>query len=227
MKLFQILLFALLFSSFSAQAQKEEPEPKDFKVLSETVDKQGNTVRKISYQSGAMIVTKTTITPPFPSLKDRKPINPDTLDKDSILILVEKTDYLVAVIYKKKRIRQYRAVFGPDRLRDKMQEGDRSTPEGWFKVLAKKDHNNWQKFILLDYPNATSYERFNERKQKGLIPKNATIGNSVGIHGTFKSGVQMVDWGIGWTDGCIALKPEDIEDLYKFVFPGTKVYVRR
>lgn len=206
---------------------KDEEEMKNFKVLSETKDKAGNTVRKVQYQQGAMTVTKTIITPPFPSLQDRRPIDPDTLNKDSLLILVEKTNYLVAIIYKRQRIRQYRAVFGPDRLIDKMREGDRATPEGWFKVVSKRNHDTWQKFILLDYPNETSYKRFQERKKEGLIPSNATIGHSVGIHGVAQSGKEMIDYGIGWTDGCIALKPEDIIDLERFIKPGTRVYVRR
>src|SRR5690606_14388487 len=131
------------------------------------------------------------------------------------------------IVYKRKRIRQYRAVFGPEPQKDKMMEGDRCTPEGWFKIVAKRDHKNWQKFILLDYPTQRSRELFKQRKAKGLIPSNASIGGSIGIHGTFLSGVKMIDWGMGWTDGCVAMKPADIEDFYRFVFPGTRVYVRR
>jgi hypothetical protein len=190
-----------------------EPEKKDFKVISETKDKYGN--------------VETLILPPFPALGERIKVNPDTLNHDSIMVFVDKSNYLVAILYKRKRIRQYRAVFGPDRMKDKMMEGDRCTPEGWFKIVSKKEHGNWQKFLLLDYPNQTSYTRFNERKHEGTIPQSAQIGGSVGIHGTFLSGVKMVDWGVGWTDGCIALKPEDINDLYQFVFPGTRVFVRR
>ncbi|HLS71171.1 MAG TPA: L,D-transpeptidase [Chitinophagaceae bacterium] len=201
--------------------------PKDVEVLKTYKDKHGNTVRKIRYKKGNSIVTETTITPPFPSLKDRTPINVDTLNPDSLMILVEKSKYLVAVIYKRQRIRQYKAVFGPERLEDKKMEGDRMTPEGWFKVVSKRNHANWQKFILLDYPNENSYKNFRENKAKGIIPPNARIGGSIGFHGTLKGAQDMVDYGIGWTDGCIALKPEDIEDLYLFLQAGTRVYVRR
>jgi murein L,D-transpeptidase YafK len=215
----------------SGQAPAAKPKPElekvDLKVLSETKDKYGNTVRKIQYRQGASVITETLILPPFPSLGERKKINVDTLNHDSMMVLVDKTNYLVSLIYKRKRIRQYRAVFGPDRLKDKMKEGDRCTPEGWFKVVSKKEHSNWQKFILIDYPNEKSYEKFNERKQDGLIPSGAQIGGSVGIHGTFTSGVKMVDWGVGWTDGCIAMKPEDINDFYQFIWPGTRILVRK
>ncbi|KAA5534481.1 murein L,D-transpeptidase [Taibaiella lutea] len=228
-----LLLLFIFIIPFTASSQTNvptkapEPEKKNFKVISETKDKYGNIVRKVQYSQGATTVTETLILPPFPALGERIKVNPDTLNHDSIMVFVDKTNYLIAILYKRKRIRQYRAVFGPDRLKDKMMEGDRCTPEGWFKIVSKKEHGNWQKFLLLDYPNQASYTKFNERKQEGTIPQGAQIGGAVGIHGTFLSGVKMVDWGVGWTDGCIALKPEDINDLYQFVFPGTRVFVRK
>lgn len=208
-------------------AKKTATEPTDAKIISEVKDKNGNIIRTIQYREGAAIVTQQIIFPPFPGLDERSAINPDTLNFDSLMVLVDKTNYLIAVIYKRKRIRQYRAVFGPNRLADKMREGDRCTPEGWFKIVEKRDHGEWQKFMLIDYPNTESYKKFNERLSDHTIPNGSRIGGSVGIHGTFKGGDPMVDMGIGWTDGCIALKSVDIIDLYKFVRPGTRVYVRR
>lgn len=199
---------------------------RDLKILEEKKDRHGNIIRTVQYYDGNLKVTETVILPPFPALGERKKINMDTLNKDSLLIYVDKSQYLVALLYCRKRIRQYRAVFGPDPKKDKMMEGDRATPEGWFKVVSKKEHKEWQKFILIDYPNADSYEKFYKRKKEGLIPGNASIGGAVGIHGTFKSGVKMVDLGLGWTDGCVALKPEDIDDLYQFVGPGTRIFVK-
>jgi lipoprotein-anchoring transpeptidase ErfK/SrfK len=228
-----LLLASLLTVPVWAQAQPSPgtnakgKEVRDLKITKETTDKYGNIVREVEYYDGQMKITEVVIIPPFPKLGDRLKVDLDTLNRDSLMVYVDKSQYLVALLYRRKRIRQYRAVFGPDPKKDKMMEGDRATPEGWFKVVSKKEHGAWQKFILIDYPNAASYEKFNQRKKEGLIPPNASIGGSVGIHGTFKSGVKMVDWGMGWTDGCVALKPEDIEDLYKFVAPGTRVFVKR
>lgn len=218
------VLATVFFLSVNSAAQ--EKQIRDLKVIKEVKDKHGNMMRTVEYYDGNTKITETIIIPPFPSLGDRKKINIDTLNQDSIMVYVDKNQFLVAVLYKRKRIRQYRAVFGPDPKKDKMMEGDRATPEGWFKIVSKKEHSNWQKFILIDYPNAESYAKFNKRKQEGKIPQSARIGSAVGIHGTFKSGVKMIDWGMGWTDGCIAMKPEDIEDFYKFVFPGTRVFVK-
>ncbi len=224
--IFNVVLILTCFFSVSVFAQSNEG-PSDIKVLKQGKDKHGNTVRVIQYKKGNSVVTETTITPPFPSVDARPKVNIDTLNQDSLMVLVDKTNYLVAIVYKRQRIRQYKAVFGPERLEDKKMEGDRMTPEGWFKVVSKRNHNSWQRFILLDYPNHHSYENFKNHKSKGAIPSSARIGGAIGFHGTLKSTAEMVDYGIGWTDGCIALKPEDIEDLYLFLQPGTRVYVRR
>ncbi len=229
-----VVLTILLASSIVLIAQnkttKKETdvaEVQDLKVIKETKDSRGYTIREVQYKEGGFLVTKTIVLPPFPGLDERIPVKADTLIQDSLMILVDKTNYLLAVVYRRKRIRQYRAGFGPDRLQDKMMMGDRCTPEGWFKVVSKRNHNVWQKFILLDYPNNASYKKFNERKAKKEIPSDAAIGYAIGIHGTFTGGEKLIDTGIGWTDGCVALKPKDIVDLYKFIEPGTRVYVRR
>lgn len=178
-------------------------------------------MKKMWHENGT--VTIMVLPPP---VGERTPINMDTIDKSQIVVVVDKSEYLLYILHKKKRIRQYRAVFGPDRMRDKHNAGDRCTPEGWFKIIAIRDHKAWQKFMLLDYPTSESYERFSERKRKGLVPPNAGIGSAIGIHGTFRGGEGMVDNGFGWTDGCVALKPSDIYDLNKFVQVGTRVFIR-
>lgn len=206
--------------------QQDNGTIRNYKVLSEVTNKDGSVTRKVQFQRGNILVTQTILLPPMPAIGYHKPIDPDTMNHDSVLVYIDKEDYLLAVIYKRKRIRQYRAVFGPDRLGDKMEEGDRKTPEGWFKVVSKRPDSRWSKFILLNYPNDSSYARFYRRKREGLIPQNATIGNNIGIHGTYPTGVGMVDIGLGWTDGCISLKPKDVDDLYRLVWPGTRVYIK-
>lgn len=229
MKFLSTLLFVLMvvLGRTESWGQQEEVTPKAVKVLEEKTDANGNIVRKIQYIEKGMKITKTTISPPMPGFKDRRPYNIDTMNMDSLMVLVEKSKYLVAIIYKKKRIRQYRAVFGPEPTKDKLREGDRNTPEGWFKVLSIRDNSNWGKFIHLNYPTEASYKKHKEAKAQGLIPQNATIGHSIGIHGTYPTGAGMVEMGLGWTDGCISMTTTDIMDFYKFVKPGMKVLVRK
>ena len=81
--------------------------------------------------------------------------------------------------------------------------------------------------MLLDYPNATSREKFNLRKQRGEIPANASIGGGIGIHGTWPRDDYMIDRYKNWTEGCISMKNEDVKEIYQFASAGTKVTIKK
>lgn len=145
----------------------------------------------------------------------------------TIYIIIDKSDYELQVYDDKGWYATYPVVFGSSSLDDKEMEGDRKTPEGTFKVISKKTHPKWDRFIMLDYPNKESYEKFNQRKRSGQIPGNAQIGGGVGIHGTWPHEDYQVDKYKNWTNGCISLKNEDVEDLYDYIAIGTKVIIRK
>ncbi len=144
-----------------------------------------------------------------------------------ISIIVDKSDYELHIYDDEGWYATYPVVFGNKSLDDKMMEGDRNTPEGEFKVIAKRPHNKWNKILLLDYPTRQSWEKFNRRKTEGLIPKSAKIGGDIGIHGTWAHDKLVVDDFTNWTQGCVALRNEDLDDIYRFVEIGTKVTIRK
>jgi|GEM_PF-1520759 len=207
--------------------KKEEPEIKNIKVLSEQSDGKGNIVRVIQYNKGMLRITETIIKPKTPSIGGYgRPINPDTMDKKEVLLVVEKSKYTVEVLYRRRPIRMYRATFGPQPKMNKCMEGDRCTPEGSFTITNLNPRSPYNKFMLLSYPDSKDWERFNELKKEGKIPTSAKIGGSIGIHGIWKGGDQLIDLGVGWTDGCVALKNNDVDELYSLVGIGTKVVIR-
>lgn len=226
--LLSFVLFLLLPHVSYAQAKPEppsEPKPTNYKLVDEHIDKDGNTIRTIQYDQGNKHIRETQIIKNI--LNVHVPISPDTMDKDSVLILIDKSDHTAEVYYRHKMIRAYKAVFGPRPLDDKKMAGDRCTPEGWFTIKSKNPNSKYDKFMLLNYPNDSSFARFFRLKELGVIPGNAQIGGDVGIHGIWKGGDDMIEKGVGWTDGCIALKNKDIDDLYPFVGVGTRVYIRK
>jgi len=233
-----IILFIAALVSFQctyAQIHREEPykepegipRPRNVKLLDEHKDNKGNIVRTIQYEQGLMKVTETVIMPQTVGVGVRVPIRADTMNKELVLIEVDKTHYCLDVYYRKRMIRSYKAVFGPHPLIDKMTEGDRCTPEGWFTITNKNPVSRYNKFMLLSYPNDSTFARFNRLKTKGLLPQSARIGGSVGIHGIWPGGDDMIEMGVGWTDGCVALKNKDVEELYTMVGVGTKVYIKK
>ena len=144
-----------------------------------------------------------------------------------VYIIIDKSDYELNVYDDKGWFATYPVVFGNGSLDDKKMEGDRCTPEGDFRIIAKKIHDKWDRFMALDYPTRESYEKFRERKQRGEIPANATIGGSIGIHGTWPHDDYIIDRFKNWTMGCISMKNRDVEDLYSYMAVGTKVTIRK
>jgi len=150
-----------------------------------------------------------------------------TIANKGYYIIISKHNYELTLYDDKGWLVKYPVVFGNKDLRDKMQEGDRETPEGTFTILSKREHEKWERFIMLDYPNAESYAKFNARKAQGILPKDAQIGGGIGIHGTWPHEGYTIDRYENWTDGCISLKNEDIDELYSTIPIGTKVTIEK
>src|SRR5688572_13467376 len=134
----------------------------------------------------------------------------------SISIIIDKSEYELSVFDEVGWYATYPVVFGNNNLDDKKMEGDKKTPEGNFKIINKKVHDKWYRFLAIDYPTKESWEKFNRRKQRGEIPASARIGGSIGIHGTWPNDDIVVDKYKNWTLGCIAMKNEDVLELYSF-----------
>ena len=145
----------------------------------------------------------------------------------AIYILIDKSDYELNVYDEKGWYATYPVVFGNSSLADKKMEGDKNTPEGTFRIISKRYHEKWDRFMAIDYPTQESIEKFNQRKQRGEIPANAKIGGSIGIHGTWPHEDFVVDRYKNWTMGCISMKRDDVEEIYGFAATGTKVIIRK
>jgi len=145
----------------------------------------------------------------------------------AVYIIVDKSEYSLSVYDDEGWYATYPAVFGNKSLDDKYMEGDRKTPEGTFHIMNKRPHAKWHKIMLLDYPNKESWTKFNQRKAQGVIPRNARIGGGIAIHGTWPNDNIVVDDYTNWTNGCISVKNEDLDELFGFLQVGTKVIIQR
>jgi murein L,D-transpeptidase YafK len=143
-----------------------------------------------------------------------------------VYILIIKSNYELQVYDREGWYATYPAVFGNKSLDDKMIQGDRKTPEGTFHIISKRPHEKWDKIMDLDYPTASDKAKFNERKAAGLIPKSARIGDGIAIHGTWAHDENAVDAYQNWTNGCVSLKCEDMDEVYSIAPVGTKVIIQ-
>ncbi len=103
----------------------------------------------------------------------------------------------------------------------KKMEGDNVTPVGRYHV-TKHMPSHLRIFLSLDYPNADDRARFEELKKKGELPKNATIGSWIGIHGEppeakpFKKAEYK-------SHGCVVLEDKEIDEVARMVPDGAIV----
>ncbi|MBN2520243.1 MAG: L,D-transpeptidase family protein [Bacteroidales bacterium] len=115
---------------------------------------------------------------------------------------------------------RYDIELGQNWIGNKNCQGDKSTPEGFYKIIKKKSsgETKYYKALLLNYPNEDDKERFVWNLKNGQINKEAKIGNLIEIHGYGGKGSD-------WTDGCIALENESMDILFSVCTIGTEVTI--
>lgn len=147
------------------------------------------------------------------------------IDASKTSLRIEKSHYRLLLYYEREPIKAYPVVFGPEPQGDKRYENDGRTPEGDFILRDRYLHPNWSRFLWLDYPTEAAQAQYRQAKQAGQIPAQAVLGGDIAIHGVPQGRDDLIDQRINWTDGSIALKNRDIEELYSVVQVGTKVTI--
>jgi murein L,D-transpeptidase YafK len=135
-------------------------------------------------------------------------------------IIVDKTSGKCMLYYKGKKLNTYEAELGQNWIGDKQFEGDKTTPEGIYQVIEKKQggQTRYYKALKINYPNEDDKNRFEALKLSRAIDKNKKIGGMIEIHGDGGKGYH-------WTDGCVALANKDMDNLYGKVPLKTTVVI--
>ncbi|HSC53889.1 MAG TPA: L,D-transpeptidase [Phnomibacter sp.] len=142
-------------------------------------------------------------------------------------VVVDKSENTITLYNATDWLVQWPCTFGNNDISDKLYQGDRRTPEGRFKITSKYPHKKWNKFMRLDYPTKTDYEKFEQRKQQGIIPAGAKIGGDIGIHGTWPHEEWAVENLQPWTQGCISMRNDHLNELYNTISIGTTVIIKK
>ncbi len=121
----------------------------------------------------------------------------------------------------------------------KMTKDDK-TPLGRFRVGWINEKSRYYRFFGLNYPNldtakrALDENRITEETWLSILeakimgktpPQNTPLGGHIGIHGIGR-GDQKIHHEYNWTNGCIALTNEQIDQLGKWIKPGILVNIR-
>lgn len=134
-------------------------------------------------------------------------------------ILVVKSERVLHLLNKGQSLKTYKVSLGK-KSGPKLHEGDQRTPEGLYWIDWRKTSNKFNLSMHISYPNARDTAK---AREKGLSP-----GSMIMLHGTPIDG-QYPEWYFGslnWTDGCIALSNNDMQEIWSLVPDGTLIEIK-
>jgi hypothetical protein len=134
------------------------------------------------------------------------------------------------VVYKRERtlvlynrgvpIRTYFVALGSKPVGDKERAGDQRTPEGLFYINAHNPASKFHLALRISYPDDAHRAR--------AAALGADPGGDIMIHGLpleySDAGKQHVQ--NDWTNGCVALSNQEIEEIWHAVPDGTPVQIK-
>lgn len=139
-----------------------------------------------------------------------------TVDK----VLVMKAEHKLLLMNRGETLKSYRISLGKSPKGPKQREGDHRTPEGYYWIDWRKTSDKYNLSMHISYPNIK--DQANAR-QAGVPP-----GGMIMIHGT-PIDDEFPEWyfhTLDWTEGCIAMKNDDMREVWNLVKDGTLIEIR-
>jgi murein L,D-transpeptidase YafK len=135
-------------------------------------------------------------------------------------IVVEKSKRVMTLLHGSEALKSYQVALGGQPVGAKDRQGDHKTPEGSYEVDSKKPNSQFHRALHISYPSAAERER---ARKLGVSP-----GGDVEIHGlgSMWGWVGAAHRKVDWTDGCIAVTNEEIDEIWPLVQVGTPVEIR-
>jgi murein L,D-transpeptidase YafK len=140
------------------------------------------------------------------------------LHADRVVVL--KQARTLQLLSQEKVIKTYKVALGGDPIGPKARQGDHKTPEGVYVLDFRNAHSQFYKSIHISYPNARDRA---EARKNGVSP-----GGDVFVHG-LPNGYGAVGAAHhlkDWTDGCVAVTDEEIDEIWRVVADGTPIEIR-
>ncbi len=135
-------------------------------------------------------------------------------------VLVLKKERTLQLLSRGKVIKSYKVALGGNPIGPKTRQGDHKTPEGVYVLDRRNAHSQFHRAIHISYPNER--DRAEARKLK------VSPGGDVFVHG-LPNGYGFVGASHrlkDWTDGCVAVTDEEIEEIWRAVPDGTPIEIR-
>jgi murein L,D-transpeptidase YafK len=140
--------------------------------------------------------------------------------QDVTKVVVRKGERRLYLMSGEQVVRSYRVSLGDNPKGHKLYQGDERTPEGTYTLDWRNAESDFYKSIHISYPS----ERDRELASAwGLDP-----GGSIMIHGlpNGEEDMAFAYTGLDWTDGCIAVTNDEIDEIWQLVSNGTPISIQ-
>ena len=134
---------------------------------------------------------------------------------------LDKTSYCLEIRDGGRPVKRYPFILGRDPVKRKLHTDFESTPEGIYKIINRKADSFFSRALDIDYPNPVDRARYAFLKTQNGIPEGKGIGGEIQIHGQLRSRALESNW----TWGCVALRNEDIKEIFDGIKVGTPVFI--
>ncbi len=116
-------------------------------------------------------------------------------------------------------LKVYKVALGKNPIGHKRREGDKKTPEGRYYIEKRNPNSNYHLSLKISYPND---EDWSNAEKFGVSP-----GGLIMIHGlpNGKEWIAPTHRQKDWTDGCIAVTNDEIEEIWSLVDDGTPIQI--
>lgn len=136
-------------------------------------------------------------------------------------VVVEKRARTLSVFRGNVLLKTYKVALGPNPRGHKQREGDGRTPEGIYTIDFRKRDSAFHRALHISYPNAADRQSARRRR--------VSPGGGIMVHG-LPNGIGAMGKAHllrDWTNGCIAVTNEEIEELWRVVPNGTPIEIKR
>lgn len=134
-------------------------------------------------------------------------------------IVVYKSRRTMYLLKKGRILRKYRIALGKNPVGHKLEWGDNRTPEGKYRIDLKNPKSAYYLSIRISYPDATDADV--------AASLDVNPGDWIMIHGlpNGRNAAQVSHPQKDWTNGCIAVTNQEMDEIWRMVNVGTPISI--
>jgi murein L,D-transpeptidase YafK len=135
-------------------------------------------------------------------------------------LVVYKRERKLVLLSQGKELRSYKVALGGEPVGPKTRQGDHRTPEGLYVLDSRNPNSHYYKAFHISYPNAKDVAA---AKRSSVSP-----GGEIMLHGLPKDYAWVGKAHVlhHWTDGCVAVTDEEMDEIWNLVRVGTPIEIK-